>query len=314
MTTTLDNYQFELLPDETATEGIVFGIGSGGVDMEDGGFIPGDDDWATDDQQDQFNGGMRMGNDVLNGPSHGFNLFVNVDDEPGALTALRAFRTAWRAWSVRKSPGALTVCRFRLNDEYRRFYGRPRRFSAPPSNLIQKGYVPVTTDFQAVDGFFYDDTENTESITMRDFTGDSDGGFVFDRTTGIEFPAIALPVGSGLSNFTVGGDATAYPIITIQGPVTNPRVETDAWTIQLTIALAADDVVVIDTRPWKRTAILNGSGSVGGALSGYFSGQRHQSIADAVLEPGPAGVTFWGTSASGSPTCTIRWRNTYNSY
>lgn len=304
--TILSDYQFELLPSDDAVNGVVFGIGSGGVDMEDGGFLPGDDDWTTDDAEDQFSGVTQFGRDRLKGPIHGFNLFTNVTDENGALDAIATLRSAWRALAIRQDPGAVLPIRYRLNGRQRRFYGRPRRFAAPPSNLIQGGYVPITTDFQAADGFYYDDTEQTESITMRASVGESDTGMIFPVT----FPVTSIPIGSGEGAFVVGGDAPAYPIIRINGPITNPRVQTDAWELSLGISLSADQYVEVDTRPWKKTVRLNGGASAANALSA----NPKQRLGDIRLQPGTTQVSLWGSSLSGSPTCTIRWRNTYNSY
>jgi hypothetical protein len=305
--TTLSDYQFEVLPSEGASDGVVFGIGSAsGIDMVDGGFIPGDDDWTNDDNEDSIHGGMRFGRDRLKGPVHGFDLFTNLTDESSALAALSSFKTAWRTLSIRQSPSDVIPVRYRLNGRERRFYGRPRRFSAPPSNLAQGGYIPITTDFQAADAFFYDDAEQGVSLTLNN-VGDYTGGFIFPAV----FPLVPLPLGTDLVQAVVGGEAPAYPVIRINGPVTNPRVETDDWSVELTISLGALDYVEIDTRPWKRTVLKNGNQNAAGSLSA----NRRLYLSDVVLQPGSQPqLSFWGNSASGAPTCTVSWRNTYNSY
>jgi hypothetical protein len=305
--TTLSDYQFEVLSSEGATDGVVFGIGSAsGIDMTDGGFIPGDDDWTNDDNEDALNGGTRFGRDRLKGPVHGFDLFTNVDDEDGALAALSSFKTAWRALSVRQSPSDVIPVRYRINGRERRFYGRPRRFSAPPTNLIQGGFIPITTDFQAADAFFYDDAAQSVSLTLHN-VGTSEGGFIFP----VIFPVTALPVGTSEQQLVVGGDAPAYPVIRVNGPVTNPVITTDSWTLALDISLGALDYVIIDTRPWKRTVLKNGNQNAAGSLST----NRRLYLSDVVLEEGSVPqIQFSGSSASGAPTCTVSWRNTYNSY
>jgi hypothetical protein len=305
--TTLSDYQFEILPSDTATDGVVFGIGSDtGVDMLDGGFIPGDDDWTNDDQEDTQRGGTRFGRDRLKGPLHGFDLFTNCSDEATALDAKALLRTAWRALSIRQDPSTVIPVRYRLNGRERRFYGRPRRFSAPPNNQIQGGYIPITADFQAADAFFYDDQEQGVSLTLHN-VGTSDGGFIFP----VIFPVTALPVGTSQQQLVVGGDAPAYPVIRVNGPVTNPIIATDSWTIAMDISLGALDYVVIDTRPWERTVIKNGNQNAAGSLSV----NRRLYLSDVVLEEGSLPqISFSGNSASGAPTCTVSWRNTYNSY
>lgn len=305
--TTLSDYQFELLPSDDAVDGVVFGIGSDtGIDMLDGGFVPGDDDWTNDDQEDSQRGGMRFGRDRLRGPLHGFDLFTNCSDEDSALAAKALLRTAWRALDIRQDPSTVIPVRYRLNGRERRFYGRPRRFSAPPNNQIQGGYIPITTDFQATDAFFYDDQEQSVSLTLHN-TGTSEGGFIFP----VIFPVTALPVGTSEQQLVVGGDAPAYPVIRVNGPVTNPSISTDTWTVALDIALGAADYVEIDTRPWRKTVIKNGNQNASGSLSP----NRRLYLSDVVLPEGSLPqIQFSGSSASGTPTCTVSWRNTYNSY
>lgn len=49
MSTALEDYQFELLPGVDTASGEVFGIGRD-ISMDDGGFLPGDDDWQVEDE------------------------------------------------------------------------------------------------------------------------------------------------------------------------------------------------------------------------------------------------------------------------
>lgn len=302
MTLLLD-HQFELLPSLTAVDGQVFGIGAD-VSMDQSGFVIADDDWTNEDTDEPRRGGTRFGRDRLKGPTHGFNLFVNRDDEAGARATLAAFKTAWRADAIRDIPGAVLPLRYCLDGEVRRIYGRPGRLAAPPDNMILSGYIPVTTDFRAVDGFFYDDQEQSETLQINVY-GSSQGGFVFPTT----FPTTTLPVGEGSAQLVVGGDAPAYPIVTFNGPVTNPSLITEEWTLSLGISIAAGQRVDVDLTPWGGTVLLNKTASVAGALGI----DRTQYLANMRLEPGRHDVTFRGASDFSSATCTVQWRNTWNS-
>lgn len=295
----LDDMQFELLPTTTAQDGQVFGIGAK-VSIDDAGFDPGEDDWEVEDEMNPRRGGTAFGRDILAGPTWGFALHVNESDVATAKATLGEFKTAWRALSIRQRPGTVLPLRYQLDQEVRRVYGRPRRFAAPPDNKILSGYIPITADFQCADSFTYDDAEQVQTLQLN--VG-SEGGFIFPAT----FPFQTLPTGLNVSSMVVGGDAPTYPVIRITGPVTNPLIETDDWTLTLDMSIALGDYVEIDLRPWAMTALLNGDSSVAGQLG------RRQYLADMALQPGPTVVVYRGSGGSGFSTCSIRWRNAWNS-
>lgn len=299
--TILKDHQFELLPSLSAADGQLFGIGSD-VSLNDEGFHPPDDDWTVEDDANPRRGGTAFGRDVLNGPTWGWDLHVNRDDEAGALETLAAFKTAWRALTIRSTPGAVLPIRYQLDGRVRRIFGRPRRYSGQPDNRILTGYVPITVDFACSDSYTYDDQETSLSLTP--LIG-SKGGFVFPTV----FPTTTLPVASVSDQAVVGGDAPTYPVVTFNGPVTTPSLQTDAWTLQLNRSIAAGDSVVVDLRPWAMTALLNGTSSVAGDL---LRG-RGQYLSDMKLEPGRTDIIFRAAASSGAGTCTVRWRSAWNS-
>lgn len=299
MSTTLNEFQFELLPDLEAEAGQVFGIGAD-MSIDDEGFAPGDDEWEIEDEMNPRRGGINFGRDTLQGPTWAFDLHVNRLDIAGAIETLSSFRTAWRAQKIRQTPGAVLPLRYRLNDRYRRVYGRPRRLSAPPSNKIMSGYVPVTVDFQCADGFTYSDQEQSVQLSLQQ---GSAGGFVFP----LVFPFTTLPVGTSQQQVVVGGDAPTFPIVTFTGPVTNPVLVTSTWTLGLDMTIEEGQTVELDLRPWAMTVMLNGTSSVAGKLG------RRQYLAEMALEPGPTMLTFRGSSEVSSATCAVRWSDAWNS-
>lgn len=299
--TDLNEMQFELLPTMNAVNGQVFGIGAA-VSIDDGGFLPGDDDWEHQDENNPIRGGMSFGRDLLNGPTWGFNLHVDQVDTKTAKDALAAFKTAWRALHIRQIPGKVIPLRYCLGDEVRRVYGRPRRFAAPPDNLMMSGYVPITADFQCVDGFTYSDTEDSIVMSLG-VIGSSTGGMTFPLT----FPVDTVPVGDTQQQAVVGGDAPTYPVIRFNGPVTNPELSNGDWTLSLDMTIPASSYVEVDLRPWGLTAMLNGNTSVAGALG------RRQYLSDMKLEPGRYEFLYRGSSSSSSSTCEVRWSNAWNS-
>jgi hypothetical protein len=301
----IKDFNFEILPDVDADDGVLFGIGQD-VSLDDGGFTPGSTDWATQDAESSQNGTTAFGRDRLLGPTWNWQLHVNRDDDVNALESLAELKTAWRALHIRNTPGAVLPLRYRLAGRTRRIYGRPRRFEESPTNTMLGGHLPISVDFKCVDGFTYDDVMQNVSMRLgqelEDEGIDTGGGFIFPLT----FPTITLPPTKRQSRVLIGGDAPAYPIIRFQGPVTNPVLITDDWRIGVTMQIQDGQYVEIDTRPWKQTALLNGNASVAGLLG------RKTRMDKVVFNPGVFEARYNGFS-SGETICTVRWANTWNS-
>lgn len=304
------DHHFELLPEVDAASGATFGIGLD-VSLDSDGFAPGSTDWAVQDGENMQNGSTAFGRDRLLGPVWNWQLHVNREDESGALETLRAFRSAWHWLHGRDEPGKVTALRYQLNGERRRIYGRPRRFEAPPDNLILSGYVPVSVDFKCVDGFTYDDDVKTVSMTLgqalEDPGLDSGGGFVFP----LILPTTTLPPTRRQTQVVVGGDAPAYPVIRFtanSGALANPAFVTDDWRLDLAYTIPEGQYVEVDTRPWRMTALLNGSTSVAGNL-----GPR-QRMSKIRLAPNRRFEGRFVGFSGGSATCSVSWSDTHNSY
>jgi hypothetical protein len=164
------------------------------------------------------------------------------------------------------------------------------------------GYVPLTVDFQAIDSYTYDDQES--SVTLGAAVG-SEGGFQFP----VVFPVTTLPVGDSANQAVVDGDAPTYPVITFTGPLTNPVLATNDWTLSLNRAIGVGQVVTVDLRPWAMTALLN----TGASVAGDLGRGRNQYLSDMKLQPGRTDLAFRAAASSGAGTCTVRWRNAWNS-
>lgn len=295
----LQDFQFELLPDEDAPDGFGFGIHLD-VSVDNGGFDPGSAEWVTQDGVNQLTGVTQFGRDQLTGETWAWNAHVNRDDLTTGLETLRAFRKVWRARTAAGEPGHMSVIRYQQDGETRRTYGRPRRFAAPPDNQIINGYVPVTMDFKTVTPFTFDDLEQ---IATLDFVVESSGGLIFPTT----FPVSPLPSGQREGAILVGGNAPTYAQVKFTGAITNPWVQWDdrRWTFNITVP---DGVpFVVDARPWKQTITLAGQ-SKPGALG------RRQYLSDMTLTPGGHEIIFGGQSETGTASCEVRWRNAYEGY
>jgi hypothetical protein len=298
----LNDHQFEILPGMDASDGVVFGIGAH-VSMDAEGFHPGATSWAVQDSTSPF-GHMAFGRDALQGPVWAWDLHVNRDEEHDALETLSAITTAWRALHIRRTPGAMLAIRYQLDGRARRIYGRPGKFEGSPNNLILSGFVPIVCDFQAVDGYVYDDIGSSAILVVGESdAGAGGGGFTFPLT----FPIQTQAPTEQQSQIYVGGDAPTSPVVRFNGPITNPRLETDEWALSLNYDIPAGQYIEVDTRPWNIRVMLNGDTPIPGAIG------RRQKLYDMKLQPGALDMRFIGSSSSGTATCEIRWHNAYNS-
>lgn len=305
--TTLSEFQFEILPDEDAANGFVFGIGAE-VSCDDEGFDPGENEWVTQDSVNTRRGVNAFGRDVLGGKTWVWESHVNRGKVSDALDTLERFSAAWGPEDLVLQPGVQTALRYQMAGRYRRVYGRPRRFAAPPSNRILSGYVPVTHDFKLVDSRTYDDAE--ASVLIPYSSTITAGGFVFPAV----FPLVtSANVGTGSSQITVGGNAKTYPVIRFNGPWTNPAMITPDWEIAWFGSLAAGEWVEIDCRPWRLTVLNQDGSSVVGTSSGGGLSKR-VALEDVVLRPQTQPeISLDGISTSGTASASIRWRNAWTS-
>ena len=299
--TVLSDHQFEILPDAEAEDGFVFGIGAA-VSLDEDGFDPGESSWYDQTGENTRRGVRGFGRDVSSPKTWTWDSHVDQEDVESAVDVLDDFADFWTPEAAQR-PGWFTSVRYRLAGRNRRIFGRPRRFAAPPSNLILNGYVPVTHDFELVDAYTYDDVESSAEILYA--SSSSGGGFVLPA----EMPLVTQPSdGNGSGQLTVTGTARAYPIIRFNGPWTNPVLKTDDWEIRWNGEIGPAGWVEIDTRPWVLT-VLNQSGA--SAVEGL---SRRTWLEDMWFAPkSQPQITLDGIAASGGASATIRWRNTWKS-
>lgn len=300
--TVLNDYQFEILPSADALDGFVFGIGAQ-VSLNDGGFDPGETEWLTQDSQNTRRGVMGFGRDIVGVKTWLWESHTNKEDAEGAAAVLEQFSSAWMPDLLARQPGAMTAVRYRLAGRNRRVFGRPRRFSAPPTNLILSGYVPVTHDFQLVDSYAYDDVESSSQILYASaVTG---GGFVLPAI----FPLSTISsLGNGSDQLNVGGNARTYPIIRFNGPWTDPKLDTGDWSITWTGQIGVGGWIEIDCRPWALT-VMDQSGA--SRVSGL---DRRTWLEDCWFAPqSRPQISLSGIAPGGGASAFVRWRNAWTS-
>jgi len=299
--TALNDHQFEILPSPDAVDGFVFGIGAA-VSLDDGGFDPGEANWFDQTGDNTRRGVRGFGRDIPSPKTWTWESHVNRDSVENAVDTLEKFATAWSP-DAALTPGWVTAVRYRLAGRNRRVFGRPRRFAAPPSNLILSGYVPVTHDFDLVDSYVYDDVESSAQILYS--SSAADGGFTLPSS----FPLTTMPsTGTGSEQLTVGGSARTYPIIRFNGPWTNPVFKTDDWELRWTGSIPVGGWVEVDLRPWQLTVLNQSGASVVSGLS------RATWFEDMWFAPqSQPQISLSGVAASGGAGVVVRWRNAWKS-
>lgn len=303
MTALLDDYQFEL-------EDVPFGIDLP-VHLAEDGFNPDMGGWRTQDFEHPTGDGGVPGRDFKEIGSWGFKLFTIAEDPVAALEDMAQLASVWPPEWLVETPLALVPLRYRLAGRTRRVYGRPRRWTAPPSNQLMNGYIPITCDFSVFNPLFYDDVEQTFDITIGQ--GTTGGGGLRSpltapmRTTGVSKPASRY--------LEVGGDRATWPVIELQGGI-NPWVEISGtemrqgrevpfiWRCRALRSMNWDEKVTVDTRPWVRSSTING---------GYARLSPDSRLAGMKLPPGRHFVRFGSDSAATPSTITVRWRDANSS-
>jgi hypothetical protein len=217
-----------------------------------------------------------------------------------AMDAFDSMAGVWTDPSVRLQAGKVVVLRawYPGSTVVRRAYGRGRRI-IPATGLVNQGMVPFVAEFQAADSTWYSDTDHSLVMTM---VPSPRGGFTTPMTTPMQLASATNFQQGTISNT---GANYAWPVVTIAGPITNPGIKYPGVpvTVSYQDRLTGSDTLVIDTRPWARTVLLNGS-NVAGRLNG-------DPMIALQLPPGSTTVRFQGQDFTGSATMTIRWRNAY---
>lgn len=213
---------------------------------------------TTQDTRHPSSDGVVMGIDSFGGFDLTFQLTTIAEDGPkpymAALDTLSEFRAAWRFDKSRGIPGDYAV--LKNHERERQVYGRPRQV-APKLSRVRKGYAEYIAVFSTNDPNFYDTTEKVYLITPVTSSGN---GF----RTPLRPPFSTAAAGSELSPFIANaGELPTWPVISFNGPGTDPSIELldgaeVLWNLRVEGQIKYDEVLTVDTRPWRRSAIING--------------------------------------------------------
>jgi hypothetical protein len=171
----------------------------------------------------------------------------------------------------------------------------------PAYGQVNQCVVPFTSQFQAADNTWYEDVLSTLLITMVPVGG---GGITPPMTPPLQIAS----QGASTQNAAINtGSLPTWPVFTFAGPISGAITNPAATFVNTPISigylgsLKPLDVLVIDTRPWACTVLLNGN-SVAGQMTGG-------PMIDLSLQPGQTTVKFAGQDSSGTATLKVDWRN-----
>ncbi|MFB6525257.1 hypothetical protein [Streptomyces sp. NPDC056399] len=255
--------------------------------------------------------GVRFGLDYRPGATLTFEIGVDAVDRASTrlgrhgavLDCVSLLAQAWDAEAVRSRFATPAVLSTTQGGRSRRFFGRPRKFAPAVSRLTRQGYTPVVASFVSVDGIAYDDVEQVARV---DLNPAPHRGLAGPLTTPLTMTGTASSRAPG--EIVLGGNRPTWPVITIRGPISQPVVEViGRWKLGLNLALGAGEYVVIDPRPWARTALRNGGASVAGAIT-----RGSPLMPQMRLPPGRLDIVLRGGDATGTAHMTVAWRNAFS--
>jgi hypothetical protein len=229
-------------------------------------------------------------------------------DEKAAWDLSSELEELFDADELRKTSRAVEPMRLRRPGKPTRVvYGRPDDFEAD-KKLAVVGVVPFEASFRCSDRKFYSDLEQSFVAVPA---GSSDGYIVLDEDGNIPSPITTTTPGRRSTTITVGGTTPTWPVIRIEGPITNPSVtvvDGDGallWRLAMEGSIGDGQVAELDTRPWSRQAALTTGSPVSGKLT------RDSVLSRSTLPPGVWDVQVQGADMTGLARFTILWRDAY---
>lgn len=262
--------------------------------------VVGAPDARFDDAELPRTDGRAFGRDFLEGRLVEFELTAlgsDSDDYAGTRELVERFERVWRARKLRDTPGAFASLR---SPTGRFAFGRPRHFSTDDVYLRAGGASLIECAFATSDPYWYSD----ERYAWLSYAP--------KPVLGLIAPLVA-PLstlggeGSSTQSIDVLGTELSFPVLGVRGPITSPRVEIgDRFWEFPGLTISQGQTLWIDTQPWSRSILMNGSPRV--------PSRRSTPLSKAGLEPGRHVVALRGTSSTATAAVSIRWRDSWASY
>lgn len=262
----------------------------------------GEADIVDQDSDHPNSDGIVMGIDRLGGRVLTFDCIIPpeywraVEGEKwtAPMDMFNVFAGRWRADAIRRKAGAYATLS-NINRS-RMVFGRPRKCAAKFDRL-RKGEISWLADFKTVDPNFYSTNEYLLDVaagTTVSSPGIPGGGI----------PGGGVPAGGSNITWTIDGsnpgELNTWPIVEFYGAGTvtciNGLTEQVLWSLT-----AATANLVVDTRPWSRSARTMS----GAPANGQITGTR---IELCQLPPGLFRLRY-----TGQGTTKVKWRDAFAS-
>lgn len=263
-------------------------------------------DLSDQDQPHPTSDGVIMGRDSLGGFDLNFDLTTLPTFPPGvkpwnaAMDLFSGFKSKWRADSIRRVPGVYATL---LNlDRNRLVYGRPRKIGQKMA-LARRGIVGYSAVFTTNDPNFYSGTEKIATITP---VPASSGGLLGPLVSPLTVVGSTLTVDAAVND----GDLGTWPVVEFSGPFNTASLEliqgaTIVWKMVIPDKVHFDEVITVDTRPWSRSATINGRPANGRV--------RGTQLEKCQLPVGTYQWRYKVTDRTGTAFARMKWRDAYAS-
>jgi len=232
--------------------------------------------------------GLLFGNDFLGGRT--ITLALEIVKAPG-LTLAQSVDLVKAAFQPLQNT-ALPLA-FQLPGQGNRVINcRCRKLTDTVDVSFAGGITTMSVQLSAMDPRIYDATGQTMNTTLPT----AFGGVTFNVTFPLTFPGGTITTGGTITS-TNSGNYPTRPVVTITGPVTNPRLENvnTGETLTLMLTLAGSDTLTINFD--ARVITLNGTASrYGTVASGSVFWQ---------IYPGSNTITF--RSSDSAPTGAVAY-------
>ena len=260
----------------------------------------GDTDIRSADVDRPRQDGRAFGIDYRGGRTITFDLGIRSRSSAEVREEAQILQRVWRADPIRQTPGAVAELRVHYDGRERLVYGRPRRLAMDFSDVAVNQFVGATADFACVDDLWY--SPETQGVAF---------GIVPSLGGGLMAP-LASPLSTTQTSdrsqgFRVVSEMPVWPVVRLDGPISNAVITIGPEIrLEVRLDLIHDEFVIIDTQPWARTALRNGTANVAGSIRGTR-------LAKASLTTGAYDVGLKGSDPTGTASVRVDWRAVHSS-
>jgi phage-related protein len=234
--------------------------------------------------------GSFTGQDFYSGRTITVNMLVLANGATSAQTNLNTLQN-----TLKPQQSGTTPLYFIVPPSTEQFINaRVRAFRTTIDPDYTYGYIRVQIEFFCPNPFYFDSTLQTASLVVSNPLGRT-----YNRTYNLTYGGGSLATTTAVTN---SGRTTAYPTITLNGPITNPILGnvTQGNYLSFTGTYSNTDSLVVDL--YNKLVTLNGVTARNLLTSGsWFS---------APVGTSQFYMTGTGTLA-GTTTATVSWYNTY---